>query len=110
MALPVLGLRDMTRNGKRQSKVRDSWSWFRSAQVLEFAAVVEFPGCGHPGAAGSSRRAENGIWALRLDLDRDGGLGVGLGGEKEWSYTFLHRSLGLVAVMAGSEERFSIGD
>ena len=65
---------------------------------------------GHPSTSGSLRKLENRIWALRLDLDRDGGLRVGLGGEKEWSYTFLHRSLGLVAVMAGSEERFSIGD
>ena len=71
VALPVLGLRDMTRNGKRQSKVRDSWSWFRSARAWEFAGVVEFPGCGHPGAAGSSRRAENGIWDHGLDLAWD---------------------------------------
>jgi len=33
--------------------------------------VVEFPGCGHPGAAGSSRRAENGIWDHGLDLAWD---------------------------------------
>lgn len=62
---------------------------------------------GHSGAAGSLRRAENGIWAHQLDLAWGQGKRRNLAGPVGES---LAAGLGLVVVMAGSTEKPSIRD
>lgn len=94
--------------GEAHSEVKDSQSWLEGPWAWGIGAVW-FSGTGHPGTTGCCGRAENRIWAGKLNLAQgqwkggagsawsrgkspwlDGRLGLSLG---RWSYLGAPRGL-----------------